>query len=376
MTRATWMASSWNRDDSTEIRRSGGRGHRAGRGLGRAYALLLASRGAKVVVNDIGSSLTGDGMDPSPAHRVVAEIRAAGGDAVACVESVATAAGGQAIIQTALEHYGRIDVLIHNAGTVRRASLKEMSYQDFDSVIDVHLRGAFHVVRGVPAHVCCALRPYRIDVVDRRPLRQSWRGQLRRRQSRPGGPVQCRGARGSPEGVLCNVIVPAAVTRMAEGLDISAYPPMGQSWWHRSSGCWRTNHARSPAKCWWRWPAGGHRGGGRIARVRIVRRGRSRTWPSTSATSATSRTLRFFRWCRTVTANTSDTASRWPRAVADCDMPSNNAGRWPGARRRSDRNGDGPLLHPDHGRHGCRRHQGGAAERRRHRYISVGPPAE
>ncbi|OOK63407.1 short-chain dehydrogenase/reductase family oxidoreductase [Mycobacterium kansasii] len=65
--------------------------------------------------------------------------------------------------------------------------VEEMSYQDFDSVIDVHLRGASTWCGRRPAHVCCALRPYRIDVVDRRPLRQSWRGQLRRRQSRPGG---------------------------------------------------------------------------------------------------------------------------------------------------------------------------------------------
>src|SRR5437868_4483905 len=127
----------------------------AGRGLGREYSLLLASRGAKVVVNDTGGALTGAGTDENPARQVVAEITAAGGDAVASVDSVATPEGGRAIIQAALDRYGRIDILVHNAGNVRRASLKEMSYQDFDSVIDVHLRGAFHVVR--PAfHVMCA----------------------------------------------------------------------------------------------------------------------------------------------------------------------------------------------------------------------------
>src|SRR6201993_349570 len=119
----------------------------AGRGLGRAYALLLAARGAKVVVNDPGASLAGEGSDASPAHEVAHEISAAGGDAIACTESVATPAGGKAIIDTALERYGRIDILIHNAGIVRRRSLKEMSYEDFDAVVDVHLRGAFHVVR-------------------------------------------------------------------------------------------------------------------------------------------------------------------------------------------------------------------------------------
>ena len=113
-----------------------------GRGLGRSYAMLLASLGAKVVVNDPGGGLTDDGTDAGPADDVVREIAAAGGQAVASADSVATAAGGQAIIDTALEMYGRVDILIHNAGIVRRASLKEMSYEDFDAVLDVHLRGA------------------------------------------------------------------------------------------------------------------------------------------------------------------------------------------------------------------------------------------
>src|SRR5438094_10220222 len=86
-----------------------------GRGLGRSYALLLAAQGAKVVVND---------SDSAPADEVVREITALGGDAVASVDSVATPAGGKAIIDTAVEHYGRIDILVHNAGNVRQASLR------------------------------------------------------------------------------------------------------------------------------------------------------------------------------------------------------------------------------------------------------------
>src|ERR1700739_2227694 len=93
----------------------------AGRGLGRGYASLLAARGAKVVVNDPGARLDGEGVDAGPAQQVGTEIPAAGGDAIACTESVATPAGGKAIIDTALESYGRIDILIHNAGIVRRA---------------------------------------------------------------------------------------------------------------------------------------------------------------------------------------------------------------------------------------------------------------
>ena len=118
-----------------------------GRGLGRSYALLLAAQGAKVVVNDPGGSIAGDGTDAGPAEEVVREITATGGEAVASTESVATPEGGKAIIDTALDRYGRIDILVHNAGNVRPASLKEMSYDDFEAVVDVHLRGAFHVVR-------------------------------------------------------------------------------------------------------------------------------------------------------------------------------------------------------------------------------------
>src|SRR5690606_28179981 len=105
----------------------------AGRGLGRLYALLLASKGAKVVVNDIGASVDGEGSDPAPAEQVVQEIRAAGGEAVACVESVATEKGGKAIIDAALDHYGRLDVLVANAGNVRYGSMKDISREDFEA---------------------------------------------------------------------------------------------------------------------------------------------------------------------------------------------------------------------------------------------------
>ncbi|HMP56629.1 MAG TPA: SDR family NAD(P)-dependent oxidoreductase, partial [Novosphingobium sp.] len=118
-----------------------------GRGLGRAHALLLAARGCKVVVNDPGVSMAGDATGEGPADALVSEIRAAGGEAVANLDSVATPEGGEAIIRTALDAFGRIDILIHSAGNVRRAPLAEMTVQDWQSVIDVHLNGGFHVVR-------------------------------------------------------------------------------------------------------------------------------------------------------------------------------------------------------------------------------------
>ena len=200
----------------------------AGRGLGREYALLLAARGAKVVVNDAGVSLTGDGSDEGPAHAVVEEIVAAGGRAVASTDSVATAAGGRAIVDTALEHYGRVDILIHNAGNVRRGSLRELGDGDFDAVLDVHLRGAYHVVRQAFPLMC--------DAGYGRVVLTSSIGGLYGNHdvanyaaAKAGilGLCNVVALEGAVDGVMCNAIIPGAVTRMAEGLDTSAYPPMG-----------------------------------------------------------------------------------------------------------------------------------------------------
>ncbi|MGB8364936.1 MAG: SDR family NAD(P)-dependent oxidoreductase [Rhizomicrobium sp.] len=199
----------------------------AGRGLGRAYALLLASRGARVVVNDPGSSLQGDSSDAIPAEEVVREIKAAGGKAVACTESVATPEGGKAIIQAALDHYGRIDILIHNAGIVRRASLKEMTQKDFDAVLDVHLRGAFHVVR--PAFPLMCKAGYGRVVLTSSDVGLYGNYNATNYSVAKAGTIGLSNVvalEGAAEGVKCNAIVPAAVTRMAEGLDTSAYPPM------------------------------------------------------------------------------------------------------------------------------------------------------
>jgi NAD(P)-dependent dehydrogenase (short-subunit alcohol dehydrogenase family) len=190
--------------------------------------MLLAARGAKVVVNDPGGSLTGDGADAGPAADVVREIAAAGGQAVASTDSVATAAGGKAIVETAVEHYGRLDILIHNAGNVRRGSLREMSYEDFDAVLDVHLRGAFNVVR--PAFpVMCDAGYGRIVLTSSIGGLYGNHGVANYAAAKAGviGLSNVAALEGAAEGVTCNVIVPAAVTRMAAGIDVSAYPPMG-----------------------------------------------------------------------------------------------------------------------------------------------------
>ncbi|MEU4708284.1 SDR family NAD(P)-dependent oxidoreductase [Nocardia salmonicida] len=199
----------------------------AGRGLGRAYALLLAAKGARVVVDDPGSTISGDSGDAGVAEAVVREITDAGGTAVACTDSVATAQGGQAIVQTALDAFGRIDIIVHNAGNNRYAPLSEMTYEDFDAVLDVHLRGAFHVVRPAFPLMCAA-------GYGRVVLTSSIGGLYGNHRVANYGAAKAGliglsnvvALEGADHGVRCNVIVPAALTRLAEGIDTSAYPPM------------------------------------------------------------------------------------------------------------------------------------------------------
>lgn len=200
----------------------------AGRGLGRQYALLLAGRGAAVVVNDSGAGLAGDGADTAPAHQVVEEIRAAGATAIASTESVATAAGGAAVVAAALEHFGRVDILIHNAGIVRRAPLSEMTETDFDTVLDVHLRGAFHVLRPAFAAMCEAGYG-RVVLTSSIGGLYGNHGVANYAAAKAGiiGLSHVAALEGAPHNVTSNVIVPGALTRMAEGIDTSAYPPMG-----------------------------------------------------------------------------------------------------------------------------------------------------
>lgn len=119
----------------------------AGGGLGLQYALLLASRGARVVVNDIGGSVTGDGSNSEAAEAAADQIRQHGGQAVADNHNVTSPEGGQAIIATALDAWGRVDIVINNAGIVRDAPFENMTAEQFEPLLDVHLRGAFHVTR-------------------------------------------------------------------------------------------------------------------------------------------------------------------------------------------------------------------------------------
>ena len=125
----------------------------AGGGLGRAHALLLAARGARVVVNDVGGSVSGEGGDAGPAQRVVDEIVAAGGEAVPDTHSVATPEGGAAIVATALEEFGQLDIVVNNAGILRDKTFQKMTPDLLEPVLDVHLKGAFYVTRPAWAHM-------------------------------------------------------------------------------------------------------------------------------------------------------------------------------------------------------------------------------
>jgi NAD(P)-dependent dehydrogenase (short-subunit alcohol dehydrogenase family) len=199
-----------------------------GRGLGREYALVLAARGASVLVNDPGMAMNGAGADAGVAEQLVTQIRATGGEAAANTDTVATVEGGRAIIQSALDHFGRIDILIHNAGNVRYGSLEEISEEDFLAVVNVHLLGAFHVVR--PAFpLMCKAGYGRIVLTSSIGGLYGTNNVVNYGVSKAGiiGLNNIVAIEGADRGVKSNIILPGAVTRMAEGLDISQYPPMG-----------------------------------------------------------------------------------------------------------------------------------------------------
>jgi NAD(P)-dependent dehydrogenase (short-subunit alcohol dehydrogenase family) len=124
----------------------------AGRGIGREHALALARAGAKIVVNDLGASLAGEGADTGPAHDVVREIQALGGEAVADGENVADFAGAKRLIDGAVARFGRLDILVNNAGILRDRMLVNMEEHEWDAVIDVHLKGHFAPTRHAAAH--------------------------------------------------------------------------------------------------------------------------------------------------------------------------------------------------------------------------------
>jgi len=191
----------------------------AGNGLGKAYALEFAKRGANVVVNDIGGSVTGDGSENAPANVVVEEINSSGGSAVANYDSVATKQGGESIIQSALSNFGSVDAVVNNAGILRDKSFAKMEEDDLNAIIDVHLKGTFFVCQ--PAFIQMKEQGYGrfVNVSSPSGLFGNF-GQLNYGAAKMGivGLTNVLAIEGIKYNIKANVIAPNAATRMTETL--------------------------------------------------------------------------------------------------------------------------------------------------------------
>ncbi|MEY3354194.1 MAG: hypothetical protein RLZZ16_996, partial [Actinomycetota bacterium] len=191
----------------------------AGGGLGRQHALLLASRGALVVVNDLGGAVDGSGSDKGAAQKVVDEIRDLGGEAVADTNSVSTLEGGAAIIATATAAYGRVDIVINNAGILRDKSFQNMEPEMVRAVLDVHLLGAFNVTQ--PAFKLMREQGYgRIVSTSSAAGIFGNFGQANYGAAKMGlvGFTRVLAVEGAKYNVKANAIAPLAYTRMTENL--------------------------------------------------------------------------------------------------------------------------------------------------------------
>ncbi|MFJ9894700.1 SDR family NAD(P)-dependent oxidoreductase [Streptomyces sp. NPDC091280] len=189
----------------------------AGRGLGRAYARLLAERGAKVVVNDLGGSMEGEGSDAGPAQKVVDGIVAAGGEAVADTHDVSTPAGGEAIVGTAIESFGRIDILVNNAGIIRYAGLPDIELDNLERHLAVHLLGSFNTMRAAWPHF--VEQSYGRVVLTTSSGMFGMDNNLSYAAAKAGTVGMARSAKlaGEPHNIKVNLIAPAAMTRMGGG---------------------------------------------------------------------------------------------------------------------------------------------------------------
>ena len=191
----------------------------AGNGLGKAYALELGKRGAKVVVNDLGGAVDGSGSGNSPADDVVNEIIENGGEAVANYDSVATKDGGESIVQTAVDSFGTVDAVINNAGILRDKSFANMTEKEFSLIIEVHLKGTYFVTQ--PAFKIMKENNYGriVNVASPSGLFGNF-GQTNYGAAKMGivGLTNVLAIEGAKYNIKVNVIAPTAYTRMTEAL--------------------------------------------------------------------------------------------------------------------------------------------------------------
>ncbi|GGK49711.1 short-chain dehydrogenase [Planomonospora parontospora subsp. parontospora] len=191
----------------------------AGHGLGRSHALSLAERGAKVVVNDLGGALDGTGASTGPAAEVVELITKNGGEAVVSGDDVATPEGAEAIVQSAIDAFGRVDIVVNNAGILRDRSFGKMSVEEWDAVIAVHLRGAFLVTRAAFSHMKEQAYGRIVNTSSPSGLFGSF-GQANYSTAKMGlvGLTKTLGLEGARANIRVNAIAPIAWTRMTESL--------------------------------------------------------------------------------------------------------------------------------------------------------------
>lgn len=192
----------------------------AGNGLGRDYALELARRGAKIVVNDLGGSGSGQGASHNAADLVVEEIRDAGGEAVANYDSVSTREGGGAIVQTALDSFGKVDICINNAGFLRNGRFEDLTDQQIDSIIDVHLKGAFYVAQ--PAYRAMRRNGYGRFLFTGSAsamFGHAWQANYAAAKGGLMGLSHIVAIEGSAYGITSNLLLPTAQSRLAAEMD-------------------------------------------------------------------------------------------------------------------------------------------------------------
>jgi len=188
----------------------------AGGGLGREHALELARRGAKVLVNDLGGDVGGRGGSASMAQQVVDEIRAAGGTAEANHDSVSTTEGAQGIVAQAIAAFGKLDVLVNNAGIMRNGSIEETSDEDWDAVIATHLTGSFKVTRAAWPHMKAQRYGRVVYTASSAGLfGNAFVGAYGAAKAGIAGLLNWTAREGLEHGIVCNALMPNAMTRMA-----------------------------------------------------------------------------------------------------------------------------------------------------------------